>query len=180
MVFLPTVHDKELFAIFEAFQIWRHYLDGTVLPVDIITDHKNLEYFSTMKVLNCHQACWSEYLCQFNFIIRFWPGKLGAKLDALTRQWDVYAKDGGNDYAKVNPHNFRLVVTQDQLSASLHASSLIALALHGSLLMDTDQLHKDICNAYPFDPITAAQFPEPSDPKWTIWSTSPQQPNLCS
>ena len=90
------------------------------------------------------------------------------KLDALTRQWDVYAKEGSNDYTKVNPHNLQPVFTQDQLSTSLCALSLIALALHRSFLKDTDQLHKDICNAYPSDPITATQFPEPYNSKWTI------------
>jgi hypothetical protein len=57
------VHDKELFAIFEAFRIWRHYLDGSARPVDVVTDHKNLEYFSTTKILNRRQARWAEYLC---------------------------------------------------------------------------------------------------------------------
>ena len=64
-------HDKELLAIFEAFKSWRHYLEGPAFPVDVITDHKNLEYFSTSKVLTRRQARWSEYLCQFNLIIRF-------------------------------------------------------------------------------------------------------------
>ena len=44
-------HDKELLVIFEAFKIWQHYLEGPVYPIDVITDHKNLEYFSTIKVL---------------------------------------------------------------------------------------------------------------------------------
>jgi len=47
------VHDKELLAIFEAFKIWRHYLEGAASPIDVVTDHKNLEYFSTTKVLTC-------------------------------------------------------------------------------------------------------------------------------
>ena len=45
------VHDKELSAIFEAFKRWRHYLEGSAEPIDVITDHKNLEYFSTTKLL---------------------------------------------------------------------------------------------------------------------------------
>jgi hypothetical protein len=65
------VHDKELYTIFEAFHIWRHYLDGSALPIDVVTDHKNLEYFATTKVLNRRQARWSEYLCQFNLVVRF-------------------------------------------------------------------------------------------------------------
>jgi hypothetical protein len=162
------VHDKELYAIFEAFRIWRHYLDGSALPIDVVTDHKNLEYFATTKVLNRRQARWSEYLCQFNLVVRFRPGKLGTKPDALTRRWDVYAKEGGNDYAKVNPHNFRPVFTQDQLSASLRATSLISAALRGSFIMDVEQLHNDIRSAYDNDPLTSAQLPQPSDPKWTL------------
>ena len=49
-------HDKELLAIFEAFKIWQHYLEGPAYPIDIVTDHKNLEYFSTTKILTRRQA----------------------------------------------------------------------------------------------------------------------------
>jgi len=50
------VHDKELLATFEAFKMWRHYLEGSTSPIDVVTDHKNLEYFSTTKVLTRQQA----------------------------------------------------------------------------------------------------------------------------
>jgi len=46
-----NVHDKELLAIFEAFKVWHHYLEGSPTPVDVIMDHKNLEYLSTTKLL---------------------------------------------------------------------------------------------------------------------------------
>ena len=45
-------HDKELLAIFEAFHSWRHYLKGPAHPIDVVTNHKNLVYFSTSKVLS--------------------------------------------------------------------------------------------------------------------------------
>ena len=45
------VHNKELLAIFKAFKIWQHYLEGFASPIDVVTDHKNLEYFSTTKTL---------------------------------------------------------------------------------------------------------------------------------
>jgi len=64
-------HDKELLAIFEAFKHWRQYLEGSGSPVDVVTDHKNLEYFATTKLLTRRQARWSEYLSQFNMVIRF-------------------------------------------------------------------------------------------------------------
>jgi len=80
------VYDKEVLAIFKAFKMWQHYLEESALPIDIVTDHKNLEYFSTTKVLTHRQVRWSEYLSQFNLVIWFRPGRLGTKPDALTRR----------------------------------------------------------------------------------------------
>jgi len=113
------VHDKELLAIFEAFKMWQHYLEGSASAINVVTGHKNLEYFSTTKILTRQQARWSEYLSQFNLVICFCPGRLGAKPDALTRRWDVYPKGGDNGYASVNPHNFCPVFTHEQITASL-------------------------------------------------------------
>jgi hypothetical protein len=64
-------HDKELLAIFEAFKHWRQYLEGSGALVDMVTNHKNLEYFATTKLLTRRQAQWSKFLSQFNMIIRF-------------------------------------------------------------------------------------------------------------
>ena len=49
-------YDKELLAIFEAFKIWWHYLEGLAYPIDVVTDYNNLEYFSTTKVLIWRQV----------------------------------------------------------------------------------------------------------------------------
>jgi len=46
-----NIYDKELLAIFEAFKIWKHYLKGLAYPINVVMDHKNLEYFSTTKIL---------------------------------------------------------------------------------------------------------------------------------
>jgi len=114
-----NTHNKELLAIFEAFKIWQHYLEGPAYPIDIVTDHKNLEYFSTTKVLTWRQVQWSKYLSQFNLVIRFCSGHLGTNPDTLTRQWNVYPKGGNTGYATVNPHNFKPILTQEQLAASI-------------------------------------------------------------
>ena len=45
-------HDKELLAVFEVFKTWHHYLELPHHMIDVITDHKNLEYFSTTKMLS--------------------------------------------------------------------------------------------------------------------------------
>jgi hypothetical protein len=46
------IHDKELLAVVDSFKIWRRYLEGALLTVLVYTDHQNLEYFTTTKVLN--------------------------------------------------------------------------------------------------------------------------------
>jgi len=51
-----NIHDKKLLAIFEAFKIWQYYLEGPAYLIDVVMDHKNLEYFSTIKILTWRQA----------------------------------------------------------------------------------------------------------------------------
>ena len=46
-----NTYDKKLLAIFKAFKILWHYLEGLVYPINIIMYYKNLEYFSTTKML---------------------------------------------------------------------------------------------------------------------------------
>ena len=69
-----------------AFENWRPELEGSAYPIDVVTDHKNLEYFTTTKLLSRRQARWSEFLSRFDFQIRYRPGKQGGKPDALTRR----------------------------------------------------------------------------------------------
>jgi len=118
--------------------------------------------------LNRRQAWWSEYLSQFNLIIRFCPGKLGTKPDTLTHQWDVYLKEGGSDYATVNPQNLKPIFSHEQLASSLRALKLYSTAVSGAYIMDLEQLTEDICSTYPHDPLSAAQLPTPSEPKWSL------------
>src|SRR6266436_330421 len=53
------MHNKELLAIFEAFKSWQHFLEGSATAIDTVTDHKNLEYFTSTKKLTRQQARWS-------------------------------------------------------------------------------------------------------------------------
>ena len=45
------IHDKELLAIICCFEEWRPELKGIGLLVKVLTDHKGLEYFMTIKKL---------------------------------------------------------------------------------------------------------------------------------
>ena len=46
------IYDKEMLAIVECLKQWRVHLSGAAVQTRVFTDHKNLEYFTTMKVLN--------------------------------------------------------------------------------------------------------------------------------
>src|SRR5215469_2061728 len=63
------IYDKELLAIFAAFREWRSYLEGASKSVKVVTDHKNLEYFASTKLLTHRQARWSEFLSSFNYTV---------------------------------------------------------------------------------------------------------------
>jgi len=80
------IHDKEMLAIIHALEEWRHFLEGATHPVEIWTDHKNLEYFMTAKKINCHQAWWSLHLARFDFLLHHCPRCTMGKLDALSRR----------------------------------------------------------------------------------------------
>ena len=62
--------------IFQGFKAWHHYLELPHRTIDIITDHKSLEYFSSTRPLTSRQARWSEYLSAFNMATRFRPRNL--------------------------------------------------------------------------------------------------------
>ena len=114
-------HNKELLAVFDCYKAWCHYLEGSGNPIDTVMDHKNLEYFTSMKKLTCRQACWSEYLSQFNLQICFCPGRLGTKPDTLTHRSDVHPGSGPG----TTPTNIHPLFTPQQLDApTSHASKL--------------------------------------------------------
>src|SRR4030081_3284000 len=78
------IYDKEMLAIVKALQHWHAELEGTKDPVQVITDHKALEYFMTTKALSARQARWAEILSRYHFKISYKPGKTN-KADPLTR-----------------------------------------------------------------------------------------------
>ena len=111
------IYDKELMAIIKALEEWRPECEGAAYPLQLITDHKNLEYFMTKKLLNRRQARWSEFLTRFDYEIVCRPGKSNGKADALTRRpGDL--PEGGDERLK----NMEQVVLKPQnLPKELHS-----------------------------------------------------------
>ncbi|GAA5878751.1 hypothetical protein JCM1840_006046 [Sporobolomyces johnsonii] len=58
------VHDKELLAIIDACKHFRTYLEYVSTATKIFSDHANLRYFFTSRVLNRRQARWYETISE--------------------------------------------------------------------------------------------------------------------
>jgi transposase InsO family protein len=80
------IYDKELLAIVCAFKHWRHYLEFSASTTVVLTDHRNLEYFTTTRNLSRRQVRWSEVLSDYNFVIKYRPGSQNAAADSLSRR----------------------------------------------------------------------------------------------
>src|SRR5260221_8982919 len=130
--------------IFEAFKNWQHFLEGSAEVINTVTDHKNLEYFTSSKKLSHCQARWAEFLGQFNMKVQFRLGRLGSKPDALTHRWDVYM-EGDNPEPAVT--NICLVFTIEQLAGTL----VLACARTMEDPTPSDTLTKSITTAYTED-----------------------------
>jgi hypothetical protein len=105
------IYDKELLAIVRCFESWRAELQGASYPITVLTDHRNLEYFMTTKELTRRQVRWSEFLSQFDFVLKYRPGKESIKPDSLTRRSQDLPQDKDDErlqhqnQALLKPHN---------------------------------------------------------------------------
>lgn len=79
-------HDKELLSITCCFEVSRPYLEVTLHHLEVRTDHKILEPFMKMKLLNRKQVIWSEFLSRYEYIVTFCQGTKNAEVDVLTRR----------------------------------------------------------------------------------------------
>nr|GEW94839.1 putative reverse transcriptase domain-containing protein [Tanacetum cinerariifolium] len=77
-----TAHDLELGVLVFALKIWRHYLYGT--KSIIYTDHKSLQHIFDRKELNMRQRRWIELFSDYDYEIRYHPGKANVVANALT------------------------------------------------------------------------------------------------
>src|SRR4051812_17183162 len=63
------IYNKKLIAIVRCFKKWRAELKGSPHIIEVLSNHKNLEYFMFTKLLSRRQARQSEFLSRFNFRI---------------------------------------------------------------------------------------------------------------
>ena len=119
------IYDKELGAIVKAFELWRAELQGSRFPIQVVTDHKNLEYFMSTKNLSRRQARWSEYLSRFDFVIKYRPGSKGQKPDSLTRRSGDLPKEGDERIQ----YQFQTVLKERNLAPGVKPSPASPISL---------------------------------------------------
>jgi hypothetical protein len=114
-------YNKEMLAIMETMDHYWHYFEGLSLQSIIFSDHRNLLWFTEMKVYNRRQARWAEKLSCFDFKIVFHPGRQGGKPDALSCRPDYTL---GNDMEACT----MTFLKPDQVDTSLLDDNRVAVA----------------------------------------------------
>ena len=89
------IYDKELMAIIKALEEWRPECEGAEHNIQLITDHQNLEYFMSKRLLNPRQARWAQFLSRLDYEIVYRPGESNGKADALTQRPGDLPEEGG-------------------------------------------------------------------------------------
>ena len=82
------IYNKELLAIVKVFKQWKSYLKRSKNTIQVYIDHKNLIYFTIIKILNQQQVCWLEELLNFNFKIYYQKEFKNIKADILSWRSD--------------------------------------------------------------------------------------------
>ena len=86
------IYDKKLFVIVRAFEEWRFKLEKSKFFVQIISKHKNFEYFMSFKLFNRRQIRWFEFLFRFDFKIVYRFEKQNNVVDVFNRQSKIFLK----------------------------------------------------------------------------------------
>jgi hypothetical protein len=158
------IYDKEMLAIVDTMEHYRHYFEGLGQQTIIFSDHKNLLWFTETKVYNRRQARWAEKLAKFDFKIIFRPGKRGGKPDALSRRPDyTLGKDTGErtmTFLKPEQVDTSLLDPEDPILASYR----LYVAEVPSTEPDTNSRSHTILAALDQDPNVGPYLPQIRNP----------------
>src|SRR5229473_7661609 len=92
-----NIYDRELLALIQGLEEWRHYLEGLLFLVIAWVDHQNFTFFRQAQRLNRWQARWLLYVSRFNLKLTHIAGKEMTVPDALSRQNDFDTSQDNED-----------------------------------------------------------------------------------
>ncbi|KAI0994080.1 hypothetical protein K3495_g14103 [Podosphaera aphanis] len=73
-------------AIVSCLNEWKAELLSVAKPFTVLSDHKNLNYFTSKRPLNERQMRYNDILQQFRFVLKWRPGNTCERPDALSRR----------------------------------------------------------------------------------------------
>jgi hypothetical protein len=118
------IHNCELLAVVRGLDNWCHLLAGSPLPITVLTDHKNLQYYRQPHCISRCVACYLPQLANYNFTLTHQPGNIN-KADALSRRPDHHTGDNDNDNVLVLPPSlFVDAITSSSLDDRVRAHQL--------------------------------------------------------
>nr|GEW02871.1 hypothetical protein [Tanacetum cinerariifolium] len=135
-----TTHDLELGAVVFVLKIWRHYLYGTKSV--IYTDHKSLQHIFSQKELNMRHHRWIELFSDYDYEIRYHPGKANVVTDALSRK----EREAVDEIVRLQKGLYDMI---DQRSdGTLYYLDRIWVPLKGESMQKALRTHLDMCTTY--------------------------------
>ena len=142
--------DKELYAIVGAFKQWRHYLEGSLATVEVLSDHQNLKGFMALPRLNGRQARWCMFLAPFDFEIRYQAGKRNPA-DAPSRRPDY-----GDDCDLEDGY---LPTLRAKIARAESYGIPRVSELHPELSVNRGRFDESGCDVSPSVPVNESTFP---------------------
>jgi hypothetical protein len=110
------IYDKKLLAIIRCFEQWRAELQSMKSFTNVLTDHKSLKYFMTIKKLNRWQARWIEFLVEFDFKIAYQSEKKNDKTNSLIKRLEDRFIDESNDR---NKHMHQTILSAKKIDSRI-------------------------------------------------------------
>ena len=101
------IRDKELYAIVNAFEEYRHFLqDNSAGTIKVYSDHRTLATcMDTTTKLTPRLARWMEKLSEYDFVIESRPGDTMVVPDSMTRRTQDGYEEKFGEYQPVLPRD---------------------------------------------------------------------------
>ena len=119
--FTPTernynIYEQELLAVMKSLLHWRPYLGWTKVPFTIRMDHTNLQYWKAPQNLNRRTARWHADLQEYDYEIKYIPGKANVTSDFLSWPPDAdQGKDDNQNVVVIPPERCRVISTKGKI-----------------------------------------------------------------
>jgi len=138
------IYDREMLGVIRALEDWRHFLEGLPEPFEIITDHRNLEYWKSAQNLTRRQARWHIWLSRFDFKITHKPGSTMLVADPLSRQGNHAVSDTEDNQSVVvlKPQHFAAVAATHFKPDALEKRIRVASEREAEVVQGLENLRK--------------------------------------